>query len=289
MKKILFPLAFSPSAKQYFLYALDWAKKFNATLVVMHALGVSDTGPKGEKGWNEVGSEMMDKMMDFVIENSTKNFQDVKIQYIVQIGFPTNAIEAVTAGEDIDMIIMGMRAHATAVEAYFSSVAMNIISSVEVPVLLIPDTNKFDEIKNMTYTFNLEVKELPVILKIAEWAKKTKAILNLIHILENKENQDIKEVEFLALQSIFKGNRRLNELIDFKLSVGNFKEKIEDLSKELEMDLIVMLSHKRNFKTRYLMPSTASKVARTMDIPVLILKESYFFKQNIPKPETSSL
>ena len=64
--------------------------------------------------------------------------------------------------------------------------------------------------------------------------------------------------------------------VDFVATI-KFEEIIDFLTTEKEMDLLVMLSHKRNFKTRFMEPSTASKVTRKMNIPVLILKEEYIF------------
>ena len=277
MKKILFPLAFSANAKQNFLYALDWAKKFDATLVVMHALGISKVDKSGVNDWNELGSEIMNKMMEFVEENQTRKFQAVNIEYTVQIGFPVNAIELVIEEEEIDMVVMGMRTHPTALEAYFSSVAMELISRVSIPVLLIPDSNKFEEIKNMTYTFNFDFKELVVIHKLLVWCKKTKTALNCLHVLEADEELDVKEFEILTIKEIFKQNKNFGEMIKFDMTCGKFEEIIDFLTTEKEMDLLVMLSHKRNFKTRFMEPSTASKVTRKMNIPVLILKEEYIF------------
>ena len=79
MNKILFPLEYSANARNNFLYALDWAKKIKASLLVMHALGSSNSNRAGEKEWNEEGKEAMDKLIDFVEENSPRKYQSVNI------------------------------------------------------------------------------------------------------------------------------------------------------------------------------------------------------------------
>ena len=203
MKKILFPLAHSENAKTNFLYALDWAAQFKTSLVILHALGISDAQKSDEKDWNEIGSKCMDDMIDFVDMHCTPQYSHVKIEYVVPVGFPTESIVSAIKEEEIGLVIMGMRAHKTALGAYLSSVALDVLSRVDIPVLLIPDGHRFAPVNNMTYTFDLQFKELVVIEKLIQWCKMLEARLHCLHILEDDEDHDVMERKFSAIEDIY--------------------------------------------------------------------------------------
>jgi len=281
MKRILFPTEFSPNAVHNFYYALDWAKKFNADLVVMHALKQSEGDRTGQKSWEEIGEEFKDKMKNFVATNLSPAYHAVNIEYEIEIGFPVESIERQVSENNIDMIVMGMEAHKTALEAYFSSVAMDIISTVQVPVLLIPNTSKFEVISNMTYTFNFEFEELGAILNLLQFNEITQSTLTCLHVLESDENKQEMQYKFDAAFALFKNHKRYGDNVHLRMTSGIFEQIIDSIVKEESVDMLVMLSNRRDFTARFMEPSTASKVARKMDIPVLILKHDYFFKNHI--------
>ena len=271
MKKILFPLAFSENAPNIFLFALDWAAKFDASIVVMHSLGLSKIQKEGTKNWDELTRKTMLKMEEFVKENTPSAYQSIQVTYVLPIGFAATEIENVAKTEEIDLIVMGMKAHRTAISSYFSSVAIEVVSWTNIPVLLIPETTAFLEIKNMVYTFDLQLKELAIIQQLLKWVKQLEANLSCLHVVESNEQLSEKEIEMAAVSSLFYHHKKHQDRISFYLTEGNFERVVKHTSVNHGMDLLVMLSHHRNFKTRWVQPSTAIKIVRSVEVPILSL------------------
>ena len=278
MKKILFPIAFSPNVVQNYLYALDWAKKSKATLVIMHALGYSKEDRSEIKNWEEVGSESIDLMVIFTKDNTPDEYKSVKLKYNVQIGLPVASILKIVEQEKIGLVVMGMDVDSSGVETSFSRVAMDTISRVEVPFLLIPKTNKFEEIKRMVYTFDFEFRELVILQKLMKLGGNTNTDLTCLHILESDEDMEIMDRQYEAVVSIFKNHKKFGNRIDFQMTVGTFDEMVDRWIDREKMDIMVMLSSKINFQTRFTDLITTNKISRKTEIPILVFKEAIFSK-----------
>ena len=62
--------------------------------------------------------------------------------------------------------------------------------------------------------------------------------------------------------------------MEVSLSTNNeeFEKGVQDFVIEQQVDLLVTQSHTRNWKFRYVDPSSSNRIARRINIPMLILK-----------------
>ena len=74
------------------------------------------------------------------------------------------------------------------------------------------------------------------------------------------------------LRQTYQGHKRL----DFDMMRGSFTEEIERFAKTKTADVLAILSHKRNLIQRWLETSSAQKIARKVDLPLLVIKDNAY-------------
>lgn len=271
MKKILFPTEFSNHAPEVFKYALEIAYFFKAKLVMLHAFGKPELQTTNDETIEHIANISIDKMIALVQNNlSTKEHKEVQIEYIAKVNFPAESILQVATEESINLIVMGMTSKTDAFETIFGSTVLEILAKADCPALVIPPKTKFKGIKHIVYAANFEFRDFAAINYLRKWTKVFDALLHCLHLIEKKENELNAMRNLKILKQTYSGKKRL--LFDMKH--GNFQEKIEDFARGKQADILVMMTHKRNFIERLFEKSAVKGVARHTHIPLLVIKDN---------------
>jgi nucleotide-binding universal stress UspA family protein len=140
-KSILFPIDFSDCSKLVFPFALDMAKKFDATLhllFVARDISYLKTIEASEgilmNAVAEVAQAAENQMHAFS-ENEMGDFPNHKNK--VEIGNPSEQIIKYCVGCDIDLIVMGTHGRRGLDRTFMGSVADYVIKNATVPVLTV--------------------------------------------------------------------------------------------------------------------------------------------------------
>ena len=269
MKKILFPTEFSAHAGQVFLYALDIAKKQKASVTLMHAYRVPINPSTSMK---EVGNQAMQELEDFADSNIPKEYQDVPVHFIAEMGFPAEAILKVSEEEEMDLIVMGMKGKTNKLESYFGSVALDVTNQTDRSVFLVPTTNRFKPIKEIAYAFDFKMADLLGLQRVNELLGRMKASITCIHFNEDKSRKGKVRKMTAFLIDLF-DNHLVYNSISFFNKEGVFEEGIQDYITKTGTDLLITQTHTRNWKFRFVDPGSSDKIARKINIPMLVLKE----------------
>ncbi len=277
MKKILFPTEFSDHAADVFRYAVELAYFFKARLVVMHAFGKPDLELTVEEELEQMADIVTDSMIKFVLKNMPDEYRPhIHIDYVARIDFPTEAILGAALDEDIDLIVMGMTGKTNALDTLFGSTALEVLAKADCPVLVVPDGAKFKGIENLAYTTNFEFRDLGAINFLKKWLNTFDASLHCLHIVEPKENELSAIKNLNILKATFQGRKR----ILFDLTQGDFQEEIERFANRKQADIVAMMFHKRNYILRLIQRSAVTGVARRIHLPLLVIKDNAYEKEN---------
>jgi len=270
MKRILFPTEFSDHASAVFQYAVGLAHQFDARLIVMAAYGRPDSEFIVSKSKEEIVNELTDRMIDFVTTHLPDDIRsEVKIDYFVRQGKPSDAILEVESEEKINLIVMGMTGKKNVLNISFGSTTQAVIDRSDCRVLVVPATATYEGVDNMIYTTNFEFRDLAAINYLKKWSKKLGTDIYCLHIVEEKEN-GLKAVR--NLKTLEKTYQKYETLF-FDMVYGNFKKELKAYSEEVKADIIVMMTSKRSLTARIVEPGIMNGVAGRMDIPVLVLKD----------------
>ena len=276
MKKILFPTDFSAAAENAFIYALQLADHFNSEVIVLHVYNLVDA-------LDIYAPYNMGDLYERLRENKWKNYQDsveplktfaqekdlghIKQVYVMEEGALIESIINVAKRDEVDMIVMGTTGAYGFKEIFLGSVAGELLENAPCKVLAVPDEAVFDgKIDNIGFTTTYQEEEKQALLELLEWTNPMEAMIHVVNV-------DLSHTEFYLnrmdqLQSEFTSQNRLN----FDVVQGtDFTEAITTYLVNQKIDILAMVTHKRNFIQELFNYSRAKTLSYHSKTPILSL------------------
>lgn len=276
MKKILFPTDFSEVANNAFVHALEFAKIVNGELILLHTfeLPVYDSQFFPEN-YNVLFDSLQLTQFDMFKDQIPKlraiaqerNLQHIKMSHRLMDGSLLFNIKKAIKEEKIDFIVMGTSG-ATGWEAFFLGTNTgNALTAVDVPVLSVPLESEFKKIETIGFTTRYRDKDKKALKKVLKIAKKTNAKVKCLYV--KTSNSDVSPATIKQWQEEFVG-----EPIQFSIIPSeDVQDTILDFVLFKEIDVLAMLTYKRNFFVELFKPSLTQKFSNKLNIPVLALQE----------------
>lgn len=141
IKSILFPTDFSEGSAEALKYAVEFAKKYDAKLYVVHI--IYDVAKAS--GWY-VPHISMDKLYQDIQEGAKKELDNFgveelsgikNIERVVITGIPHQEIVAFASNKKVDMIIIGTHGRTGIDRILFGSTAAQVVRNAPCPVLTV--------------------------------------------------------------------------------------------------------------------------------------------------------
>jgi nucleotide-binding universal stress UspA family protein len=276
MKKILFPTDFSEAADNAFVHALEFAKIVNAELVLLHTfeLPVYDNQFFPEN-YNILFDSLQLSEFDMFKEEIPKlraiaekrNLNHIKMSHRLMDGNLLYNIKKAIKEENIDFIVMGTSG-ATGWEAFFLGTNTgNVLTAVDVPVLSVPSEAKFKKIETIGFTTRYRAKDKKALKDVLKIAKKTNAKVKCLYVKTN--NSDVAGTTIKQWEEEFK-----DEPVVFSIIPSDdVQDTILDFVLFKDIDVLAMLTYKRNFFVELFKPSLTQKFSNRLGIPVLAIHE----------------
>ncbi len=276
MKKILFPTDFSEVATNAFVHALEFAKIVKGELILLHTfeLPVYDNQFFPEN-YNVLFDSLQLSEFDMFKEEIPKlhaiaeerNLDKIKMSHRLMDGNLLFNIKKAIKEENIDFIVMGT-AGARGWEAFFLGTNTgNVLTAVDVPVLSVPLEANFKKIETIGFTTRYRAKDKKALKDVLEIAKKMNAKVRCLYVKTN--NSDVSEATIKHWEEEF-----ANEPIQFSIIPSDdVHDTILDFVLFKDIDVLAMLTYKRNFFVELFKPSLTQKFSNTLDIPILAMHE----------------
>lgn len=276
MKKILFPTDFSDAANNAFVHALEFAKIVNGELVLLHTFELpmydNQFFPENYNVlFDSIQLSEFDMFKDEILKlhaiAEKLNLNHIKMSHRLMDGTLLFNIKKAIEEEKIDFIVMGTSG-VTGWEAFFLGTNTGaVLTAVDMPVLSVPVDSEFRKIETIGFTTRYRSKDKKALRDVLKIAKKTKATVKCLYVKTNDSDvsaSTIKEweEEFAdepILFSIIPSDDVQDTILDFVL----FKD----------IDVLAMLTYKRNFFVELFKPSLTQKFSNRLGIPVLAMHE----------------
>ncbi|RMA72723.1 universal stress protein [Flavobacterium weaverense] len=274
MKKILFPTDFSDTATNAFVHALEFAKKVNAEIILLHTFDLPPVNdqyfPQNygqiyesiELSQFEMFKREIPKLRAIAEE---RNLDKIKMSHRLMVGDLLPNIKDAIKEDDIDFVIMGT-AGVAGWEAFFVGTNTgSVITGIDIPMLCVPVKAEFKKIDIIGFTTRFRHKDKKALKMVLKIAKKTKAKVKCLYVRTSdsdvtKETIDRWEKEFAE------------DPIDFYVVENDdVQEVIVDFVMYKEVDMLAMLTYKRGFFERIFNPSLTKKIAINNEIPILAI------------------
>lgn len=276
MKKILFPTDFSEVATNAFVHALEFAKKVQGELVLLHTfeLPVYDNQFFPEN-YNVIFDSLQLSEFDMFKDEIPKlraiaeerKLDKVKMSHRLMDGNLLYNIKRAIKEEKIDYVVMGTSG-ASGWEAFFLGTNTgNVLTAVDVPVLSIPLDAKFKKIETIGFTTRYRDTDKKALKDVLKIAKKMNAKVRCLYV--KTSNSNVSEAIIKQWEKEFDGEPVIFSVI----SSNDVKETIIDFVLFKDIDILEMLTYKRNFFVELFKPSLTQKIANSFDIPILAMHE----------------
>lgn len=277
MKNILVPTDFSDEAKIALDFAVQLAKKSNATIQLLHVIEIP-SGSFAVIGDVYAGSAAMDhiyntQLMTAIQENMDRQIslvkeQQVNINSALEYGNVYRQIEKWSKETDADLIVMGTKGASGWHEVLIGSNAEKIIRRSKVPVLTIKHPLNIDQLKNMVFAIgDPEDRSIEFVKKFQKIVNATCHLLKVYRPvkLDSRLESATAEVKKFAED---------NHFTDYTTNVIQapwVEEGILEFVENQSFDMIAMGTHGYKGINHFLLGSHAEDVSNHAELPVLCI------------------
>lgn len=276
MKKILFPTDFSEAATNAFTHALEFAKIVQGELVLLHTFNLpiydNQYFPENytvifdslQLSEFDMFKKEIPKLRAIAVE---RNLDKIKMSHRLMDGNLIYNIKKAIKEEKIDFVVMGT-AGAKGWETFFLGTNTSlVINTIDVPVLSVPLEAKFKKIETIGFTTRYRTKDKKALKEVLAIAKKMNAKVRCLYV--KTSNSDVSDATIKHWETEFEEEPVIFSVIpsdEVKITILDFV-----LFKEI--DVLAMLTYKRNFFIELFRPNLAEKLANVVTIPILVMHE----------------
>ena len=282
MKKIIVPTDFSFASQDAYLFALQMAEKLKVAVEVVHIYSGSFSTQRPysiKAGMSRYESLMADLKYFTELEEGEGNIAikpKVKVSYKAIGGGTQKHLTTLSNDADTLMLVMGMTGAGVSKERIFGSISREISEKANCPVLLIPKGVSFKGFKNILFASDYDSVEAKFLRKAVNFSKPFNATMHFIHVQEENDWDLNIELEDRLFNYLFaEGDPKYA----FNLATIDAKTVTKGLNKyieENEIDLAIMVAHKRNLWERIMHKSVTKAMAITTKVPILVYHKDYF-------------
>ncbi len=274
MQKILHPTDFSEEMHDAFEYCVQFAKKVQGDLVLMHVnpLVESMNIPYGyihvaQESWEKQAREKYAKLQQEIAEMDTT----MNSKFISPLGGVVDEILEAAEKEEVDWIVMGTRG-AKGLNKWLGTHASHVVGRTDRPVIVVPEGYAFKEINKIVYATKYLEEDIALLKKVAQLAGYMEAHLVILHVGYDPYFA-YEEKKFLWFQE--KVRKEIPELTYVPTSFEYLNH--PDLQKALnefvafnEADMLIMTRTKRSLLQRILERSESTAMSFHPVVPTLI-------------------
>lgn len=292
LERILFPTDFSESSERAFDMALILAREFGAELHMFHAVALHEDDPHNPSHHFPDPGAVRDRL-EKLAETAMSELVDrgpesqVKIRRIQSRGIAAAPTILDHAGEwDADLIVMGTRGRRGPSHLLLGSVADEIVSHANCPVLTVrgdENTAPMEAVERILVPVDFSEHSRISLAVARELAGRWGAQVQVLHVVEEvvqpsyfgstiNVNERLVERAAEALdeligepagadapqRSVVAGHHAVSEILNYARDNGS--------------DLVVLTSHGLGGVEQFLFGSTAKRVVQSSPVPVLALK-----------------
>jgi nucleotide-binding universal stress UspA family protein len=286
LRRILVPVDFSPAAENTFRFAWEIARRFGASIDLVHATeGFFEGYEASPSGFLKNYLRTIKSDLETFAQQMREKWQPeesqpkpggpgekpplVKIQAKVEFGFPESVLEELSSR--YDLIVMGTTGKGTVATKLFGSVSTSVSQNAHCPVLLIPPQATFSGFRNILYASNLESNDPEKIKQVVAFAKKFDAQMHFVHV--GKVNEPGEQLEKVLFEINFKHSGADKPFIFEKMIGDDLVGKLHEYAFDHKNDLFVFVTPRRGFWDSLIHKSQTKKMLLNTDTPVLVVHQ----------------
>ena len=285
IKKILVPIDFSLNSLNAACYAAQVAKQKGAEITLINIYFNPVTDPVASDQFyafpasiaetlNEIIDNAKELMTDFrkklnlyLLEHE---ISEISINTELIGGIAEEAVLDFVESGKYDLLIIGVRAKGEG-DNWLGSFTADIINKSHIPVLAVPGNACYKKsmFKRLMYATNFDKSDGKAIRELIKIAWPLETHISVVHIDDRNDNPFIN-YDLAHFKEKYVGDTGPVRM-DFDLIINkNMALGIENFISIHQIDIISVLSHKRNLITSLFKPSLTKELLFRLEIPMLI-------------------
>lgn len=273
IKNILIPTDFSKCAGNAMNFALELASRTGASVRVVHVVYPNEGVDNNVYSaiWIDDYFKQRKEDLGRWINRFKRNaaFKDIPITYDCEIGFPARTVKQIVAESEIDLVVMGTTGISGMTSTLLGSTAAGVVSSVEIPVMVIP--TKADFLGHADYVLATDYEMHPnkhSVQVLKEILRVQHAGLHILHVL-NKPEEEPNKTKEKAFEHHLEGLAyQFHYLHDASIT-----QAINNYIEATQANGLVTISHHRTFLQKIFFQSKSKLLVQKIKVPILVLHD----------------
>jgi nucleotide-binding universal stress UspA family protein len=273
--KILIPTDFSKLSKVAVNYAVKFAKKLNAEIVLFHAVFIN-APPRAQSALKT--SRILDAMVDNVTQEFISLVNEIKseaggklnISYEIVKGYPLkDVLETFAHHNGIDLIIMGTKGASGLKKMLMGSNATAVVGNSSIPVIMVPEHARFKNIRHIVYASDLLAvnKEVKILI---QYARLHNSFIHLLHVVSPDTE---KKIDVVKIKNDLISKYNYMQIFVQVAVNEDIKEAIDEYIADVKADMLAMFTHTPTFFEKLFGKSVTREMAFHSWIPLLAIKK----------------
>lgn len=281
MKKILYPTDFSDTAENAFIFALQIADHLGASIITLHAFDKPDISDLNLPGtlrdvYDTIDLEVFENYEDEIPvlrDIATENgYYHVPMVHVLEEGAPVSAILRTANKNKADLIVMGATGAGKMEAFFFGTISGKVMEEAHCPVIVVPTDAQFDGlIDNIGIATGFAPEDVKVIEALRKFRDVMGSHLHVIHI----DTSSTKEGE-AQMKTFYQPWLQDKKMTAHCVHNTNINDGLETFIQEKNIDLLGILSKRRNWFDEIFEKNRAKELSYQQSIPLLVYQKESF-------------
>ncbi len=274
MKQIIVPIDFSDCSKNALRNAIKIAERMHMEVILYHSVlvpvGFAEGAPVGAVGYDfeELEGDSRKRLDECAAEFAL--LEKLPHRKMIQYGTLHENINELMQTEDVALVVMGTHGASGLAKNLIGSNAFHVMKHVSCPIIALPEDADIGNMSHIALAGDyINVPEAKTIQLVVDLAKAFYAQLHIIHI--DKGNVMVKDQIEIA-RRMDKYLKRINHSFHFR-KFDDIEEGLLAFAKEVNIELIAMISKHHNLFDRLRHTSHTKKMILDIPMPLMVLHE----------------
>lgn len=273
MKTLILPTDGSKNAEHAMRYAMALHSGQPTTFIIFQSLDLAAFGEEIPVAYDAISTEDIEENLkrNTLELVSTYRHEPFTFEFKSMLGGLGQCLDELASDRKADLIVMGTKGATGLVGAVIGSNAADVIANASCPVIAVPENAEVSIPKNILFaTDNKGVSSTEIVAPMLEIARRSKAKLHLLHVLD--EGHTINVEEAIA------GIRLEHLLVDIEHDYAFLTNKDKALAIEQHVvnnaiDMLVTVPRRNNFFDAIFHRSVTRKLALHVKVPMLVMHD----------------
>jgi nucleotide-binding universal stress UspA family protein len=287
--KVLVPVDFSPPSTVALNHAVLLARRFRASLSLLHVIEPSTalmyTFPTESEAAEKQRSERAERMLAAMV--APEDQDDLDLETAVVVGDIPSSIEMAVREHHADIVVMGTHGRGLFGRWLIGSVTQSLLRKLDVPILTVCHASHPLSFKRILFATDFSEGSAQGLEVAMDLAATLNAALVVAHVIDKRPAVTFETPEMTAVfdaeqkrfveesQNTFKNieseARTRKVTVETVLSEGIPSDAISRIADENTVDFIVLAVSRKSRMDRIILGTTAEKVIRDANVPVLTI------------------